>query len=99
MQFLVFSNRVVALVVASIVLYTRRRKLERGRCSCLKIIFSQPPHANPYYVHGYTSFSNTMSSWFQYEALKYVSFPTQTICKVSKVVATMIMGTIVRKQR
>uniref|UniRef100_A0A1I7XIK2 Adenosine 3'-phospho 5'-phosphosulfate transporter 1 n=1 Tax=Heterorhabditis bacteriophora TaxID=37862 RepID=A0A1I7XIK2_HETBA len=39
-----------------------------------------------------------MSSWCQYEALKYVSFPTQTICKASKVVVTMLMGRILRKQ-
>lgn len=61
--------------------------------------FSQPPHVPPYYVHSYTSFANTMSSWCQYEALKFVSFPTQTICKVSKVVATMLMGKVVRGQR
>uniref|UniRef100_A0A158PBU3 Adenosine 3'-phospho 5'-phosphosulfate transporter 1 n=1 Tax=Angiostrongylus cantonensis TaxID=6313 RepID=A0A158PBU3_ANGCA len=58
----------------------------------------QPPHVQPYFVHSYTSISNTMSTWCQYEALKYVSFPTQTICKTSKVVVTMLMGLLLRGQ-
>ncbi|CAJ0586451.1 unnamed protein product, partial [Mesorhabditis spiculigera] len=84
-QFLVFCNRIIALVIVFVVLgYNWSR---------------QPPHVPPFYQHAWTSFSNTISSWCQYEALKYVSFPTQTICKASKVVATMVMGTIVRGQR
>ncbi|KAL6743412.1 hypothetical protein Aduo_016454 [Ancylostoma duodenale] len=84
-QFLVFCNRVVAMVVCAIVLMLTWRR--------------QPPHAQPLYVHSYTSISNTMSTWCQYEALKYVSFPTQTICKTSKVVVTMLMGLVLRGQR
>ncbi|PAV84937.1 hypothetical protein WR25_08494 [Diploscapter pachys] len=62
-QFLIFCNRIVALVIC---------------CFVLSLNWSrQPPHVPPLYVHSYTSFSNTMSSWCQYEALKYVSFPTQ----------------------
>ena len=37
----------------------------------------QPRHGCPLYKFSYASFSNIMSSWFQYEALKFVSFPTQ----------------------
>ncbi|PIO65676.1 UAA transporter family protein, partial [Teladorsagia circumcincta] len=84
-QFLVFCNRVVAIVVCAIVLSLTWRR--------------QPPHVQPYYVHSFTSISNTMSTWCQYEALKYVSFPTQTICKTSKVVVTMLMGLVLRGQR
>ncbi|KAJ1346072.1 protoplasts-secreted [Parelaphostrongylus tenuis] len=84
-QFLVFCNRVVAIVVCAIVLTLTWRR--------------QPPHVQPYFVHSYTSISNTMSTWCQYEALKYVSFPTQTICKTSKVVVTMLMGLVLRRQR
>ncbi|XGW05951.1 hypothetical protein V3C99_016366 [Haemonchus contortus] len=84
-QFLVFCNRVVAIVVCAIVLTLTWRR--------------QPPHVQPLYVHSFTSISNTMSTWCQYEALKYVSFPTQTICKTSKVVVTMLMGLLIRGQR
>ncbi|CCD64140.1 Adenosine 3'-phospho 5'-phosphosulfate transporter 1 [Caenorhabditis elegans] len=84
-QFLIFCNRIVALVLSLMILAKDWTK--------------QPPHVPPLYVHSYTSFSNTISSWCQYEALKYVSFPTQTICKASKVVVTMLMGRLVRGQR
>ena len=40
-----------------------------------------------------------MSSWCQYEALKFVSFPMQVLAKASKVIPVMIMGIVVRKQK
>ncbi|TKR86710.1 hypothetical protein L596_011242 [Steinernema carpocapsae] len=83
-QFLMLMNRLFAIVIyGTYIFYNRRR---------------QPAHVSPYYVHSYTSLSNTMSSWCQYEALKYVSFPTQTVCKASKIIPTMIMGRIVRSE-
>ncbi|KAG8172270.1 hypothetical protein JTE90_025659 [Oedothorax gibbosus] len=39
-----------------------------------------------------------MSSWFQYEALKYVSFPTQVLSKASKIIPVMIMSKIISKK-
>ena len=60
-QFLVFINRILALM-----------------CAVLVMVFqSQPTHTAPLYKYSFSSFSNVMSSWFQYEALKFVSFPTQ----------------------
>ena len=35
----------------------------------------------PFYKYSFCSFSNILSSWFQYEALKFVSFPTQVLAK------------------
>uniref|UniRef100_A0A915M982 Adenosine 3'-phospho 5'-phosphosulfate transporter 1 n=1 Tax=Meloidogyne javanica TaxID=6303 RepID=A0A915M982_MELJA len=84
-QFLVFANRLVALILAGIYILFRWKSL--------------PVHVPPLYLHSFTSFSNVLSSWCQYEALKYVSFPTQTVCKASKLVPTMIMGRIVRKRQ
>uniref|UniRef100_A0A1I8BMW1 Adenosine 3'-phospho 5'-phosphosulfate transporter 1 n=1 Tax=Meloidogyne hapla TaxID=6305 RepID=A0A1I8BMW1_MELHA len=75
----------VALILAGIYILIRWKSL--------------PVHVPPLYLHSFTSFSNVLSSWCQYEALKYVSFPTQTVCKASKLVPTMIMGRIVRKRQ
>ena len=69
-QFLVFMNRISAFVVAGIIV----------------IIKDQPRHRAPCYKYSFSSFSNIMSSWFQYEALKFVSFPTQVIAKSTKVI-------------
>ena len=40
-------------------------------------------HRTPLYKYSFCSVSNTLSSWCQYEALKFVSFPTQ-VSKGSK---------------
>jgi len=78
-QFLVFVNRVLALVVAYIYIVNSK----------------QPRTTVPTYKYSYCSLSNVMSSWFQYEALKYVSFPTQVLGKACKVIPVMIMGKVV----
>lgn len=82
-QYLVFLNRILALVVA--VVFTRLRR--------------QPRDTAPLYQYSFCSISNIMSSWFQYEALKYVSFPVQLLCKASKVLPTMLMGRLVNKRQ
>lgn len=78
-QYLVFINRVLALAVAILVLNVTR----------------QPSHGAPTYRYSFASMSNIMSSWCQYEALKYVSFPTQVLAKSSKMIPVMIMGKFV----
>ncbi len=78
-QFLVFINRVLALTISGI--YLR--------------IFPQPHHRAPFYKYSFSSISNTLSSWCQYEALKFVSFPTQVLAKAAKVIPVMLMGKLV----
>ena len=77
--FLVFMNRILAFVVG-------------GTWIALT---AQPHHTAPLYKYSYSSFSNIMSSWCQYEALKFVSFPTQVLAKASKVIPVMLMGRVV----
>lgn len=82
-QFLVFVNRILAFALALIVIMMRR----------------QPRHKAPLFKYSYCSFSNIMSSWCQYEALKYVSFPTQVLAKASKIIPVMLMGKVVSKKK
>ncbi|EDO46818.1 predicted protein [Nematostella vectensis] len=81
-QFLVFVNRILAMGVAGVYI----------------IVTRQPQHRAPLYKYSYSSFSNIMSSWCQYEALKFVSFPTQVLCKASKIIPVMLMGKLVSKK-
>lgn len=60
-QFLVFVNRILAFLMSGLYLLVKR----------------QPRHSTPLYKYVFCSLSNIMSSWCQYEVLKYVSFPTQ----------------------
>eukprot|EP00040_Diaphanoeca_grandis_P040043 m.261053 g.261053 ORF g.261053 m.261053 type:complete len:440 (-) comp41179_c0_seq1:87-1406(-) len=80
-QFLVFVNRILAFFAAFLII----------QCS------QQPKHTVPVHKYSYPSLSNVMSSWFQYEALKFVSFPTQVVAKASKVIPVMLMGKLVSK--
>uniref|UniRef100_A0A9J7YHR5 Adenosine 3'-phospho 5'-phosphosulfate transporter 1 n=1 Tax=Cyprinus carpio carpio TaxID=630221 RepID=A0A9J7YHR5_CYPCA len=81
-QFLVFMNRILALTVSGL------------WCVLLK----QPRHGAPMYKYSFASLSNILSSWCQYEALKYISFPTQVLAKASKVIPVMLMGKIVSRK-
>nr|CAG4645502.1 EOG090X05CU [Lynceus sp. MCZ IZ 141354] len=78
-QFLVFVNRILAFAISGTYL----------------ILQGRPAHRTPLYKYAYCSISNSLSSWCQYEALKFVSFPTQVLAKSAKVIPVMLMGRIV----
>jgi len=46
------------------------------------------------YEYSFSAISNMLSSWCQYEALRYVSFPASTLFKSFKLVPVMVMGKI-----
>lgn len=81
-QFLVFVNRILAFILSGTYIFFTRQRL----------------HVAPLYKYSYCSFSNIMSSWCQYEALKYVSFPTQVLAKASKIIPVMVMGKLVSRK-
>lgn len=81
-QFLVFVNRVLAFLLSGAYLLATQ----------------QPRHLAPLYKYSFCSFSNIMSSWCQYEALKFVSFPTQVLAKASKIIPVMLMGRLVSRK-
>jgi len=78
--FLVLNNRCVSMVVAALVLAVKKS--------------SVAPVAG---IHKYAavSVSNVIATTCQYEALKYVSFPVQTLGKCAKMVPVMIWGTFI----
>ena len=51
----------------------------------------------PTYIISLSSLSNLASSWFQYESLRFITFPVQTIFKSSKVFITMLVGKFLGK--
>jgi adenosine 3'-phospho 5'-phosphosulfate transporter B2 len=93
-EFLVLCNRIGALGVASAVIWYRGRNNNTDGNNTGKKSNAgaeRPPFA-PYYKYVYAAMSNFLSSYFQYEALKYVSFPMQVLSKASKIIFTMLMG-------
>ena len=78
--FLVLNNRIVAIIGAILILIYNKESLQMTA---------------PMYKYFSVSFSNTLSTYCQYEALKYVSFPTQTLGKCGKTIPVLILGTLI----
>ena len=81
--FCVFSNRIFSLVAAAILVVWKH--------GCLSLAAPLTAFAPP-------AISNTISSFAQYEALNYVSFPLQTLSKSTKVIPVMLMGKLLNKK-
>jgi adenosine 3'-phospho 5'-phosphosulfate transporter B2 len=78
-SFCVFGNRFLALIVAFFIVMYRQ--------GSAKISMKDVP----FYYYAPSSLSNTLSSWAQYEALKYLSFPIQVLSKSCKVIPVMLV--------
>ncbi|TVU18236.1 hypothetical protein EJB05_34324 [Eragrostis curvula] len=82
--FLVFCNRITTSMVSGMVLLASKKSLD--------------PVA-PIHNYGVVSISNILTTTCQYEALKYVSFPVQTLAKCAKMIPVMIWGTIIMRKK
>ncbi|GKV52416.1 hypothetical protein SLEP1_g59000 [Rubroshorea leprosula] len=81
--FLVFCNRITTSTVSAGVLLASKKALD--------------PVA-PVYKYCLISVSNILTTTCQYEALKYVSFPVQTLAKCAKMIPVMIWGTCIMQK-
>ncbi|KAK8489257.1 hypothetical protein V6N13_009547 [Hibiscus sabdariffa] len=81
--FLVFCNRIATSVVSAGFLLASKKTLA--------------PVA-PVYKYCLISVSNILTTTCQYEALKYVSFPIQTLAKCAKMIPVMIWGTFIMQK-
>ncbi|KAK4759139.1 hypothetical protein SAY87_020440 [Trapa incisa] len=82
--FLVFCNRIMTSAVSAAVLLVSKKALE--------------PVA-PIYKYCLISVSNILTTTCQYEALKYVSFPVQTLAKCAKMIPVMVWGTVIMRKK
>lgn len=93
--FCVFANRVLALLIALIIVYYKHGNYAfSGDSSRSKENLKQVP----FYLYAPSSISNTLSSWAQYEALKYISFPSQVLSKSCKIIPVMLVGILINKK-
>jgi len=129
-EFLVFSNRISAAVIAAAVIKMqeireKKRKIDEvghgsvdgggdsfrlAGSATENLLGNSPDMKNnfsffrvfrvcPPADSSLCSLSNVLSSWFQYESLHYVSFPLQVLSKSSKILFTMLMGTIINRSK
>lgn len=83
---LVFANRIAAAFLAGLFLILRGD-------------FSELRNKAPLYKYFLISFSNVIATSCQYEALKWVTLPTQTLAKCAKMIPVMIWGTFMSGKR
>ncbi|GMI81803.1 hypothetical protein like AT5G59740 [Hibiscus trionum] len=81
--FLVFCNRITTSAVSAGFLLASKKTLD--------------PVA-PVYKYCLISGSNILTTTCQYEALKYVSFPIQTLAKCAKMIPVMVWGTFIMQK-
>ncbi|KAK6935919.1 UAA transporter [Dillenia turbinata] len=82
--FLVFCNRIMTSAVSAFFLLASKKALD--------------PVA-PVYKYCLVSISNILTTTCQYEALKYVSFPVQTLAKCAKMIPVMVWGTVIMQKK
>ncbi|KAL3530692.1 hypothetical protein ACH5RR_010014 [Cinchona calisaya] len=82
--FLVFCNRITTSAVSAGVLLGSKKILD--------------PVA-PLYKYCIVSVSNIHTTTCQYEALKYVNFPVQTLAKCAKMIPVMLWGSMIMQKK
>lgn len=92
-------NRVLAFAFASIALVVINLKDRWSQKSYYVPKTKRKYLIAPLNEFVYCSLSNILSSWCQYEALKYVNFPTQVLSKACKLLAVMFMSQLINKKR
>jgi len=83
-MFIVLNNRLISCAVAVFALWLKS---------------SPVAPVAPVYKYFGVSLSNVIATFCQYEALKYVSFPLQTLAKCAKMIPVMIWGYFIMKRR
>lgn len=78
-SYIVLSNRFIAVLGALFVLIYNKEQLR--------------PYA-PVYKFFMVALFNTSSTYCQWESLRYVSFPTQTLGKCGKTIPVLLIGTL-----
>ncbi|KAL2632511.1 hypothetical protein R1flu_003990 [Riccia fluitans] len=82
--FIVLCNRILTSVTTATIVLIKRKDIA--------------PVA-PLYKYAAVSVSNVLSTTCQYEALKHVSFPVQTLGKCAKMLPVMVWGTVIMQKR
>ncbi|KAL2332101.1 hypothetical protein Fmac_019682 [Flemingia macrophylla] len=82
--FLVFCNRITTSAVSAASLLASKKTID--------------PVA-PIYKYCLISVSNILTTTCQYEALKYVSFPVQTLAKCAKMIPVMVWGILIMQKK
>ncbi|GAA5902422.1 hypothetical protein JCM6882_002748 [Rhodosporidiobolus microsporus] len=91
---LIVFNRLFSIAVGvAILFYKSRRQPEHG------VFTYRLKPASPYFAYASVAVFNFLSTSCQYQALRYVSYTTQSLAKTSKMVPVLVVGALVWKQK
>ncbi|KAL7336738.1 UAA transporter family-domain-containing protein [Rhodotorula toruloides] len=90
---LIVFNRLFSIAVGlGILLWKTRQQPEHGG-------FSQRLRpASPYYAYASVALANFASTTCQYQALRYVSYTTQSLAKTSKMIPVLVVGACIYRK-
>uniref|UniRef100_A0A0X3Q509 Adenosine 3'-phospho 5'-phosphosulfate transporter 1 n=1 Tax=Schistocephalus solidus TaxID=70667 RepID=A0A0X3Q509_SCHSO len=89
-QFVVLANRLGALLVSGLGLSLLGRLMEPAPGANILL----PPLSS----YSLPAFTNIISSWCQYEALFFISFPLQVVSKSCKILPVMAVGFLLHRR-
>ena len=96
--FLIFCNRFITWFLALYAGPTGRAVAGLARRAAGRPSRAEPPPADegrvPWYWYGFISAANMVATTAQYEALKWLSFPMQTLGKTTKMLPVMFAGVL-----
>ncbi|OAF65030.1 Adenosine 3'-phospho 5'-phosphosulfate transporter 1 [Intoshia linei] len=88
-QFIIFYSRLFAFTSSALcIIYKKWKNQSKNEYGTA-----------PFHLYSLCAFSNVVSSWFQYEALQYISFPMQVVSKSTKLIPVMLVGFILLNNR
>ncbi|GAA5833709.1 hypothetical protein JCM11251_003210 [Rhodosporidiobolus azoricus] len=91
---LIVFNRLFSISAGLVILlYKSRQQPELGAFT------NRLKPASPYFAYASVALFNFLSTTCQYQALRYVSYTTQSLAKTSKMVPVLVVGALVWKQK
>ncbi|GAA5870585.1 hypothetical protein JCM1840_004808 [Sporobolomyces johnsonii] len=91
---LIVANRVFSISVGLLILFYKSRQSPESGYFARRL---RP--ASPYFAYASVAVFNFLSTSCQYQALRYVSYTTQSLAKTSKMIPVLVVGALIWKKK
>ncbi|KAK4046027.1 hypothetical protein OIV83_006416 [Microbotryomycetes sp. JL201] len=91
---LIVVNRIFSITTGCVILWYKTSRMPEHGSFAARL---RP--ASPYVAYASVALFNFLSTTCQYEALKYVSYTTQSLAKTSKMIPVLVVGALVWKKQ
>ncbi|GAA5934766.1 hypothetical protein JCM1841_005040 [Sporobolomyces salmonicolor] len=91
---LIVANRVFSISVGFLILFYKSRQSPEAGSFAQRL---RP--TSPYFAYASVAVFNFLSTSCQYQALRYVSYTTQSLAKTSKMIPVLVVGALIWKKK